>query len=75
MPVGESTHADPDSLEHAVAGELVHDQGRLHLVRRMVVIMMMMMMIKGGSTSPGFLWVFGTRQRTKWGSQLWRVAW
>ena len=21
-------------------------------------------------TSPGFLWVFGTRQRTKWGSQL-----
>ena len=75
MPVGESTHADPDSLEHAVAGELVHDQGRLHLVRRMVVIMMMMMMIKGGSTSPGFLWVLGTRQRTKWGSQLCSVAW
>merc|ERR1719319_1098927 len=26
-------------------------------------------MIRGGSTSPGFLWVLGTRQRTKWGSQ------
>ena len=31
-------------------------------------------MMSGGSTSPGFLWVFGTRQRTKWGSQLCRVA-
>merc|ERR1719510_1510784 len=27
-------------------------------------------MIRGGSTSPGFLWVLGTRQRTKCGSQL-----
>ena len=86
LPVGESAHADPDSLEHAVASQLVHDQWWLHLVRRMVVmitmvimmitmvIMMMMMMIRGGSTSPGFLWVLGTRQRTKWGSQLCRVA-
>ena len=31
LPVGESTHADPDSLEDAVASELVHDEGRLHL--------------------------------------------
>ena len=31
-PVGEATHADPDALEHAVASQLVHDQGRLHLV-------------------------------------------
>ena len=45
MPVGESTHADPDSLEHAVAGELVHDQGRLHLVRRMVVMLVVMIMM------------------------------
>ena len=30
-PVGESTHADPDPLEHTVAGELVHDEGGLHL--------------------------------------------
>ena len=30
-PVGESTHADPDSLEHTIAGELVHDEGGLHL--------------------------------------------
>ena len=31
-PVGEATHADPDALQHAVASQLVHDQGRLHLV-------------------------------------------
>ena len=30
-PVGESAHADPDSLEHTVAGQLVHDQWRLHI--------------------------------------------
>ena len=30
-PVGESTHADPDSLEHTVAGQLVHDQWGLNI--------------------------------------------
>ena len=30
-PVGESSHTDPDSLEHAVASQLVHDQRGLHL--------------------------------------------
>ena len=35
-PVGESTHADPDSLEHTVAGELVHDEGGLHLAGLLV---------------------------------------
>ena len=39
-PVGEATHADPDALEHTVASQLVHDQGRLHLV--VVVINMVM---------------------------------
>ena len=29
-PVGESTHADPDAFEHAVASELVHDERGLH---------------------------------------------
>ena len=36
-PVGESTHADPDSLEHTVARQLVHDQWRLHL--KMIMMM------------------------------------
>merc|ERR1711863_53201 len=35
-PVGESTHADPDSLEHTVAGELVHDEWGLHLAGLLV---------------------------------------
>ena len=35
-PVGESAHADPDSLEHAVASQLVHDEGGLHLARLLV---------------------------------------
>merc|ERR1719516_35705 len=30
-PVGESSHADPDALEHTVTGQLVHDQRGLHL--------------------------------------------
>ena len=34
------------------------------------MLMSMEMMMNGDSTSPGFLWVLGTRQRTKWGSQL-----
>ena len=34
------------------------------------VIIIIMRMNWQDSTSPGFLWVFGTRQRTKWGSQL-----
>ena len=42
---------------------------RMRMVVRMMMRMMRMMM-KQDSTSPGFLWVFGTRQRTKWGSQL-----
>ena len=74
-PVGEAAHADPDSLEHAVASQLVHDQWWLHLRIRMMIINMivtrktMMTVIVMKSTSPGFLWVLGTRQRTKWGSQ------
>ena len=35
-PVGESAHADPDSLEHAVASQLVHDEGGLHLAGLLV---------------------------------------
>ena len=35
-PVGESSHANPDSLEHAVASQLVHDQGALHLAGLLV---------------------------------------
>merc|ERR1719192_2190335 len=31
-------------------------------------------MMSGGSTSPGFLWGLGTRQRTKWGSQEYRMV-
>merc|ERR1719357_590224 len=30
-PVGESSHADPNALEHTVTGQLVHDQRGLHL--------------------------------------------
>ena len=35
-PVGESTHADPDALEHTVASQLVHDQWGLHLAGLLV---------------------------------------
>ena len=35
-PVGESTHADPDAFEHAVASELVHDERGLHLTGLLV---------------------------------------
>merc|ERR1712012_213266 len=35
-PVGESTHADPDALQHTVASQLVHDEGGLHLARLLV---------------------------------------
>merc|ERR1719367_1342625 len=35
-PVGESTHADPDALQHTVAGQLVHDEGGLHLAGLLV---------------------------------------
>ena len=35
-PVGESTHADPDSLEHTVASQLVHDQRGLDLAGLLV---------------------------------------
>ena len=58
QPVGESTHADPDAFEHAVASELVHDERGLHparlLVRvghdapdevKMLMLMMMTMMM------------------------------
>ena len=34
--VGESTHADPDSLKHTVASQLVHDQRTLHLAGLLV---------------------------------------
>merc|ERR1712172_377017 len=35
-PVGESTHADPDSLKHTVASQLVHDEWGLHLAGLLV---------------------------------------
>merc|ERR1719394_2211572 len=35
-PVGESTHADPDALEHTIASQLVHDQWGLHLAGLLV---------------------------------------
>merc|ERR1711971_1309600 len=35
-PVGESAHADPDSLEHTVASQLVHDEWGLHLAGLLV---------------------------------------
>ena len=35
-PVGESTHADPDSFEHTVASQLVHNQWGLHLAGLLV---------------------------------------
>ena len=35
-PVGETSHADSDSLQHTVAGELMHDQWRLHPARLLV---------------------------------------
>ena len=35
-PIRESTHADPDSLEHTVASELVHDEWGLHLTGLLV---------------------------------------
>merc|ERR1719412_1025723 len=35
-PVGESAHADPDSLEHTVASQLVHDKRGLHLAGLLV---------------------------------------
>ena len=35
-PVGETSHADSDSLQHPVAGELMHDQWRFHPARLLV---------------------------------------
>ena len=35
-PVGESSHADPDALQHTVAGQLVHDERGLHLAGLLV---------------------------------------
>merc|ERR1719367_841416 len=35
-PVGESTHADPDALQHTVASQLVHDEGGLNLAGLLV---------------------------------------
>merc|ERR1719510_405611 len=35
-PVGETSHADPDTLQHTVTGQLVHDQGGLHLAGLLV---------------------------------------
>merc|ERR1719291_1624286 len=35
-PVGESAHADPDSLEHTVASQLLHDEWGLHLAGLLV---------------------------------------
>ena len=37
-PVGEATHADPDALEHTVAGQLVHHKGGVEEKRRLVVV-------------------------------------
>ena len=37
-PVGETTTADTDSLEHAVAGELVHHQRGVQQEGRLVVV-------------------------------------
>ena len=37
-PVGETTTADTDSLEHAVASELVHHQGGVQQEGRLVVV-------------------------------------
>ena len=34
--VGESTHGNPDSLEHTIASQLVHDQGGLHVAGLLV---------------------------------------
>merc|ERR1719225_288080 len=35
-PVGETSHTDPDALQHTVTGQLVHDQRRLNLPRLLV---------------------------------------
>ena len=35
-PVGESAHADPDSLQHTVASQLVHDEWGLNLTGLLV---------------------------------------
>ena len=34
--VGEATHGNPDSLEHTVASQLVHDQWWLHVTGLLV---------------------------------------
>ena len=35
-PVGKSSHADPNSLKHTVASQLVHDEWGLHLAGLLV---------------------------------------
>ena len=37
-PVGESLSADPDALQHTVAGELMHHQGRVEQQGGLVVV-------------------------------------
>ena len=37
-PVGETTAADTDALEHAVAGQLMHHQGGVQQEGRLVVV-------------------------------------
>ena len=45
-PVGETPATDPDALEHTVASQLVHDQGRLHLVVVMNNTVVMIKMVR-----------------------------
>ena len=37
-PVGETSAADPDALQHSIAGELMHHQGRIQQQRCLVVV-------------------------------------
>ena len=37
-PVRETTSANPDSLQHSIAGELVHHQGRVQQQGGLVVV-------------------------------------
>lgn len=76
-PAGESLPADPDSLQDAVAAELVNDQVIVHDTWREVKVRThrwSCCWTGRGHVVPGVLDSLGIRQRTKWGWVLLRLV-
>ena len=66
-PVRVALPADPNALKHTVASQLVHDLGEED-GSNLLNYQQGNSLTRKGSTTPGFLWLFGTMQRMKEGS-------